>query len=1144
MEETPTEAAELPLPFAHGIEVELQVIRKDGSWIRGEEILSIFNTLISNAKGLLDKRIWEAEVESVKQKYRHSTQTEEGERGSRIIAMYVDPSGEVKEYTLLGHDPNVTSLTWILEIATPPCTTLEELAWWVQTLISISYESLPRESRAIIISTGLNPAQDYLRNLSFGEHHHILSPDVDENEKIQIYNMIRNFTPHLIAISVNSPFESKAPTGKITIDTSGRTRAPKCKRSIRLLKNTTQMGPTNEFEFIPYLTHTDPDLFSKHVNRSPARMVDIYPFTEYGTIEVRIFDTQLSVPRRIGIAIILQALALKAKKMLDKGVKVIDVGVKSLVMNRESAIAAGLWAPFHPSQHNEKSEFMTIYNHSIDDTGQIDESRRTRFLGDAIVSMLYLIREELEELDVIDNPFLQPLFLSVFGGEFVEAKTTGADYQLDVFAKSDQNMVVLLKHLVEVTRECSTNWLYDPLEGVPNLPSWICWWKGLEPEIITREERVFAGNIAEFEIFLRNSSARTLSSSTINYTVEDLERNIIKQDIITAPILEQGETFLRKVEFETQPRISAYNVIVIVAVSGKEIHLSSTINTYWMRARIRPGTTTQFADGKAPVLFSGEIETNYPEVKDVDCEVSVIAPRRERILGSVERSIRIEGGEVTLLKNIDLPSLVIPTEGLEGVERCVLQMKLRDHEGSTITDSTSRPFYIGFVHKGPQLLLDLDSRAMYQPGDIVTGEISFRGRASDLPKNGIMQIRFKTKADVFYDIASLSVSDLLVEPVRFQWRIPTFSGATEISGVVEASISKDEETLLSAISSDISIESLDVRLSIDSLNAPKLSHVNGKISGWLRVRRNTEQGDPAILKMLLRFPNDETYQILTQSVKQNRNLSLAYGPIIIPEPKSMENPIWVTLEAQVFHAGNLQDSKTVTIELGEAPHISPIEINLSGVPTFVKPGEIIEVAASLNSDSIENQRCNFIIALESVLGIDTILGRSIELKERESKLIPISVRIPLGAEMSTAYLKAIIEGEDYTTEARERIKIKAIEDPILKAEFSIKDESGKEVPGLIPRVTTIEIGVEFETLIEEIQNLEVQLKIMSRRKLVEQFDLPVLSQDQLSYEAHVLWHTPPVEMVTGFYLEAVVLQAGRPLPGRAILQTPKQLTVY
>ena len=40
---------EMDLPFPHGIEVELQVIRKDGTWIRGENILDVFDKIVSSA---------------------------------------------------------------------------------------------------------------------------------------------------------------------------------------------------------------------------------------------------------------------------------------------------------------------------------------------------------------------------------------------------------------------------------------------------------------------------------------------------------------------------------------------------------------------------------------------------------------------------------------------------------------------------------------------------------------------------------------------------------------------------------------------------------------------------------------------------------------------------------------------------------------------------------------------------------------------------------------------------------------------------------------------------------------------------------------------------------------------------------------
>jgi hypothetical protein len=72
-----SDAPEMQLPFPHGIEIELQVIRKDGTWIRGEDILEIFDKIVSSAKGLLDKKIRSSSVATVRKKYEQSSQTEE-----------------------------------------------------------------------------------------------------------------------------------------------------------------------------------------------------------------------------------------------------------------------------------------------------------------------------------------------------------------------------------------------------------------------------------------------------------------------------------------------------------------------------------------------------------------------------------------------------------------------------------------------------------------------------------------------------------------------------------------------------------------------------------------------------------------------------------------------------------------------------------------------------------------------------------------------------------------------------------------------------------------------------------------------------------------------------------------------------------
>ena len=1136
------DTTEMELPFPHGIEVELQVIKKDGTWIRGENILSVFDKIVASAKGLLDKKIRTSPVASVREKYGQSAQTEEGERGSRIVATYQDPLGNPKEYTLLGHDPNVTSLTWILEVATPPCTTLEELAWWVQTLIAISYESLPKDSQAILVSTGLNPTQEYLRNLSFGEHHHILSPSIDERTKFAVYNMIRNYIPHLIALSVNSPFENKAPSDEITIDEEGKVRAPRCKRSIRLFRNTTQMGPTNEFELIPHIQNSDKDAFAKHVNRSYARMVDMYPFTDYGTIELRIFDTQLSIPRRMGLALILQALALKAKRMADRGESIPDIGAKTLAANRASAVSAGLWGPFRPSDGSD--EYHKIYNHQITDNGDIDSTRRNRFLGDAIVSMLYMLRDELDELNIVENPFMQALLVSVFGSDFALPRTTGADFQLDVYARSDFNMVTLLKQLAEVTRECSTNWLYDPIEGTPHLPTWLCWWKGLELEIITDTERTFAGQEVQFSILIRNSTGRNMENISVKYSVEDSERNVIDSNILTIPSIASGEIHVSTMTFSTRKDTSAYNIIVEVGFAGRQINLASTINMFWMKASIKPGTTTQFADGKTPVLYRCEVETNYPMKSFVTCEVNLLAPSLEKIVARLSDSFEIEGGETTILESTQFPPLLIPPDAAEGVERCILQIKLLNEEGYEIAEGASKPFYVGFVRRGPQVIIESELKSSYTPGEYLSGSVVVSDKNKDIAPSSRLIIEYFADSGDVIEIVDLSSDVFLENDVSFQWRVPhiEIGDQSDRVGRIRARVMMRGKAVTSSESDRFNIEHITTRVNLDSLRIPKRSHIGGKISGWLRIRRNTEQGDPAFLTLTMVFPDGEEHVVLRQAVKQSKNLSLAFGPITIPAPKSAETPKSITLTATLSYAGLEMDKRSAEIDLVGGPSADIANIDFIGLPGFVLPDQMVQATIQLQSNLVKSTACELVVELESIGGNIVLLDREINLEIGKPKMIPVPLRIPLGAEMSTAHLKAILRCGNQSCGHSQRFKVKAIENPFFKVGFSILNEAGEEIPGLVARLSPVEIITKIESTRKGMENLKFHLRIMSRRDIVKEFELPIsVNRENI---LRVKWLTPPIDVVTGYYVDAVISQNGHHLPRRALDVTRKQFTVY
>lgn len=1140
------EDSETALPFPHGIEIELQVIRKDGSWIRGEEVLEAFDKIVSNAKVLLDKRIRLSGIDSVKKKYQHSAQTEEGERGSRIVAMYTGPDGHPSEYTLLGHDPNVTSLTWILEVATPPCTTLEELAWWVQTLIAISYDSLPRNSNSILVSTGLNPTQEYLKNLSFGEHHHILSPETDDRTKLAVYNMIRNFIPHLIALSANSPFENKRPSDDVSIDDEGRVRAPRCKRSIRLFRNTTQMGPTNKFEFVPYMTASDPDYFAKRVNRSYARMVDLYPFTDYGTVEIRIFDTQLSIPRRIGLALILQALAMKAKKMSDSGVNVPDVGPESLAANREAALTAGLWGPFRSSQASENVAYITTYNRRISDDGTIDAEKYNRFLGDAVTSMLYLIREELEEINALDNPFMQALLVSVFGSEYVEPRTTGADFQLQVYAKSDNNMVVLLKRLSDVTRECSTNWLYDPLEGLPHLPAWLCWWKGLEPEIVTQPRRAFAGQECGFSILVKNRTGRKLENLSLTYSVEDAERNLIDNSLLTIPSVENGEIHVSRISFDTESDITAYNVIAEIGFVGRQVKLASTINLYWMKGEARPASTTQFADGKTPVLFSGQIETNYPTKTIVSCEVNILAPSLGAKIAGVTSLLEIEGDSVTPLDHARLPPIIIPSDISQGVERCIIQLRILNEEGDVISEGTSRPFYVGFVRRGPQLVLHFDTKAHFTPGNLITGEAAVADRQGVIGTGARLVVEYAADSGLILPIDEFEYSEFMDDEAVFHWRVPVVYNqkSGDRMGVVRAKIVDRGKVVTTADSDRFVIDQVSTRVSIDSLRAPKEARIGEEVSGWLRIRRNTEEGEPAILEMSFVYQDGDEHPLMKQQIRQSKNISLSFGPFEVPRPRILQNPRSVTLVTRLLLADHEIDSRKADIRLVGGTASDLVSLSFVGLPTYTIPDQVLQPTLQVTSNAAESLNGQLQVLLEAVSGTNTVLSRDLQIDPGKAKMIPLELRVPVSSEMSTANLRAVFSGGENTTEDTHRLKVKAIEEPLFSVEFSVLDEEGVEVPGLVARLSQIQILAKVKGPRPGIEDLVLRLRIMTRREILKEFVISLEADESDEQVKSVKWLTPPIDVVTGYYLDAALLQGELPLPSRAVRVQNRQFTVY
>ncbi len=129
----------------------------------------------------------------------------------------------------------------------------------------------------------------------FGQHVHIGCPDGDE--AIYLTHMLSRYVPHFIALSASSPFQQ----GEDTAYQSSRLN------TVSAFPLSGQMPFVHSWkEFLEY--------FEKMRGYGIVESMkdfywDIRPKPEYGTVEIRVFDTPLTVERAAALAAYAQALA-------------------------------------------------------------------------------------------------------------------------------------------------------------------------------------------------------------------------------------------------------------------------------------------------------------------------------------------------------------------------------------------------------------------------------------------------------------------------------------------------------------------------------------------------------------------------------------------------------------------------------------------------------------------------------------------------------------------------------------------------------------------------------------------------------------------------------------------------------------------
>jgi len=450
----------IELPFSISIDLELQMLTKEGLFLGEEDMTLHMQNMVVTATELFLKDLDLPNFPKlIRERITGEPYATQKKRKGSVISLNYNTHGKNREVVIFGRAENANS---ILECITPLCTNLDELVWWCQELIAISEHAFPKD--IFLISTGFNPIQQGSTGMSCGTHYH-LGNFKDEKEKIKVYNTIRNFIPHIIALTANSPFINGAPTGDVQV-VGEQYVAPDCTRSIRLRNDFSLFSQPDPRYYIPYLDPgQDPSYFLGIINKGSleeAQMQDLIPYTKSDSIELRICDAQLSISRTIGIALTLQALAL-----LARGMKIIpDAGSQSLVSNRWSAITNGLFGPFNVEQIPFREMMLADSKFTEFYLGDLKKNKLHAYLYEAVQNMFLSLKEIMRKQRFADTPFIESLLLSVFGDiDLVKAPFTESEYQLYLYLKNQRHINTVLKELILLLVKCCDNPIYSPISG-------------------------------------------------------------------------------------------------------------------------------------------------------------------------------------------------------------------------------------------------------------------------------------------------------------------------------------------------------------------------------------------------------------------------------------------------------------------------------------------------------------------------------------------------------------------------------------------------------------------------------------------------------------------------------------------------------
>ncbi len=253
----------------------------------------------------------------------------------------------------------------------------------------------------------VNEMEDLARaNLIFGLHVHV---GIEDDEmRIQIMNGVRAFLPHLLALSVSSPFWCGRRTGVKSVRSTIFKRFPR-----------TQV-PDFFYSWEDYAKYVELLVRTRCIDDAKKIWWDVRPHAYFKTLEFRVCDIPCRAEETVAIAALCQALVAKLHRLYES-----NLGIR-----------------LYPRAVIEENKFRAL-KHGLDgkliDFG-LKQEAPTRAM---ILEVLNFVDDVVDDLGTRD----EMRFLHAWAA----SGDTGADRQLRVFEQTE-SLAAVVDLLVDETR--------------------------------------------------------------------------------------------------------------------------------------------------------------------------------------------------------------------------------------------------------------------------------------------------------------------------------------------------------------------------------------------------------------------------------------------------------------------------------------------------------------------------------------------------------------------------------------------------------------------------------------------------------------------------------------------------------------------